>query len=85
MCYEAAKEEAVMNRIVREHYPVKRLPAELRIGLASDAYATVLVEVEGQAKPARSLADIDALRRPTYRNLEDIVSEVRAFRDEEEP
>ncbi len=73
-----------MNRIVREHYPVEKLPADLRLGLPEGAYARVLVELEAEAAPVRSLADLDALRRPPYRELQEIVADIRMLRDEEE-
>ncbi|MCU0886200.1 MAG: hypothetical protein MUC44_14920 [Beijerinckiaceae bacterium] len=37
-----------MNRIVREHFPVERLPEELRVGLDPGAVATITVILEEQ-------------------------------------
>ncbi|MDZ7928015.1 MAG: hypothetical protein U5L46_13585 [Agrobacterium sp.] len=35
-----------MNRVVREHYPVSKLPRELREGLDEKATVRIVVEVE---------------------------------------
>ncbi|MES5045095.1 hypothetical protein ABVB72_07430 [Rhizobium nepotum] len=35
-----------MNRVVREHYPVSKLPRELREGLDEGATVRIVVEVE---------------------------------------
>lgn len=51
-----------MNRIVREHYPVEKLPEDLRDGLPIGA--TVTVTVEGEAPPRSSFdARLDEILR----------------------
>jgi hypothetical protein len=42
-----------MNRIVREHYPVARLPEDLREGLDLGADVTVVVEMIASRQSAR--------------------------------
>lgn len=87
-----------MNRIVRENYPVEKLPEDLREGLPEGSTVTVTVE-EGQEKP--SLEELHALvvdilnnpRQMTLKELRDMVgprnvtseeavSRIRALRDE---
>lgn len=46
-----------MNRVVREHYPVSKLPRELREGLDEGAMVRIVVEVEDTPR----LDDTDAL------------------------
>lgn len=83
-----------MNKIVREHYPVEKLPEDLRADFPSDALVTVQVVQEDelifstQPDPmsAEQLADLIRRRHEGKtepgRSIEDIVAEVRALRDE---
>lgn len=86
-----------MNKIVREHYPVEKLPEDLRAGLPRDA--TVTVTVEADEKPStqalRAMVQ-DLLDHPkpmTLRQLREMVgprnvtsdeavARIRALRDE---
>jgi hypothetical protein len=75
-----------MNRIVREHYPASKLPAELREGLAPGASVTVTVEEE--ARKAQSPDDMRrqllAVRQSLKRKatVEEAAARVRELRDE---
>ena len=71
-----------MNRIVRHHYPVAKLPDDLREGL--DPAADVVVTVEEVVRPAtHSLLDeIVARRRPPYLSGDEVVRIIREGRDE---
>jgi hypothetical protein len=69
-----------MNKIVRQHYPVSRLPEDLRGGLAADAFVTVVISTGGAAQPSfRSL--FEALE-PSRVSSDEAVARVRALRDE---
>ncbi|WP_165216179.1 hypothetical protein [Affinirhizobium pseudoryzae] len=46
-----------MNKIVREHYPVEKLPEDLREGLEPGATVRVVLEVDGEAEAARRQLD----------------------------
>jgi len=72
-----------MNRIVKEHYPVSKLPPELREGFDSDQVVTVTVSVEeAPPKNVPTLEELFALRQPPFRSDEDIDDELRRQRDE---
>jgi hypothetical protein len=80
-----------MNRIVRQHYPVERLPEDLREGIPAGEQVTVVVEIEGgisgsdlSKSPARvlTLDEMFAMRRPPFRTLEEINETLRRDRDE---
>jgi len=81
----AARREA-MNKIVREHYPVERLPEDLRaeLGLAK----TVKVVIEADEVDAKSAARVAAIaellehRRKLKPSANDSVARVRKLRDE---
>ncbi len=82
-----------MNKIVREHYPVEKLPEDLRKDFPADALVTVRIVQEDElvfAPPARALdaREAAALIKQQQesaqrgRSLDDIVAEVRKLRDE---
>ena len=72
--------EVKMNKIVREHYPVSRLPDDLRGGLEADALVTVVISTGEAAQPSfRSL--FEALE-PNRVSSDEAVARVRALRDE---
>ncbi len=61
-----------MNRIVREHYPVDKLPQELREGLDPQARVTITIEPEADPADDTALERLFALRRDTFRSLEEV-------------
>ena len=75
-----------MNRIVREHFPVSRLPEELREGLEPGASVTVTVEEEAPKAPSaeemrRQFLDVrKSLKRKV--TVEEAVARIRELRDE---
>lgn len=86
-----------MNKIVREHYPVEKLPDDLRAGLPDGQTVTITVEEEPpfsadafDAKIANVLRnpkamtfrEIRALVGPRDVTAEDAVARIRALRDE---
>jgi hypothetical protein len=82
-----------MNKIVREHYPVDRLPEDLRrlVPNASEVLLEITVATELPGKAARPMtgAETAAMIRELHRDrpsgartMEDIVREVRELRDE---
>jgi len=85
-----------MNKIVREHYPVENLPADLREGLVEGSTVRVVVEMEGvgtsepatEPKRLMSVQDtLDMIRRyreanPERVDIEEAVSRIRELRDE---
>lgn len=73
-----------MNKIIREHYPAAKLPEDLREGFDLESTVTVIVTVEGAKRPRHvmSLEEIFASRRPPFRTVEEIDSDLRRQRDE---
>ena len=74
----------VMNRIVRQHYPVEKLPAELREGMDPTVRVTIIIEPEpvGAEEPSLTLEDIFARRQPPYRTAADIDQDLSRLRDD---
>ncbi|MGF9693841.1 hypothetical protein AAIH46_13570 [Rhizobium sp. 0TCS1.26] len=79
-----------MNKIVREHYPVEKLPEDLREGLEAGSTVRVVVEVEAVKVEQRpmsfheSMRQIEEYRRnnPERVTVEDAVHRIRELRDE---
>jgi len=76
----------MMNKIVREHYPVEKLPEDLRAELGLARTVTLVIESEDRpSREAERKAAIDELRRlrSTLKPSEnDSVARVRQLRDE---
>lgn len=87
-----------MNKIVRDHYPVENLPADLRQGLEDQATVRVVIEVENgptsdplpssvREKPLSIEETLEMIRRyreqhPERVSMEEAVSRIRELRDE---
>lgn len=71
-----------MNKIVRHHYPVSKLPEDLREGLSSDAEVTVVLEEEAVDERPMTLEQMFALSRQTFASGKEVDDYVRAMRDE---
>jgi hypothetical protein len=85
-----------MNKIVREHYPVENLPADLREGLAQGSTVRIVVEVEGEeasellATPQKLMSVQDTLAmirkyreaNPERVTTEEAAARIRELRDE---
>jgi len=84
-----------MNKIVREHYPVENLPADLREGLEVGSTVRVVLEMEGEVtsasatEPRKGISveeSFDMIRRYREANPERVTSEeavarIRELRD----
>lgn len=86
-----------MNRIVRKHYPVSKLPEDLREGFTDGAEVMVTIEVTGMQalselpQGRRTPKSADELRQsirryktsPEFREAtDDPVERIRSLRDE---
>lgn len=75
-----------MNRIVREHYPVERLPEDLRAELG--AVSSVRISIEAEVQPSRNIEAIlkDIQERKARGDwplaTDDPVERIRKLRDE---
>jgi hypothetical protein len=81
-----------MNKIVREHYPVERLPEDLRGGLEGQATVTVTLEQEADQRNRdfaqqkttlfAAIAEARASIKGPGVTSDEAVARVRALRDE---
>lgn len=73
-----------MNKIVREHYPVSRLPDDLKAQLGSMKYVRLVIEdIDERPAPSREtlLQLIEGVRRAEPIG-DDPVERIRKLRDE---
>ncbi len=72
-----------MNKIVREHYPVEKLPEDLREGIEGRYVRVTLVpEEDTPARKPLTYAEIRACVKPRGTTAEEAVSRIRELRDE---
>jgi hypothetical protein len=72
-----------MNRIVRENYPVSKLPEDLRVGVDPSSTVTVtIVEEEKRPEKVMTLDEIFSLKGFRRRSAEEIDDDLRRQRDE---
>ncbi len=76
-----------MNKIVREHYPVERLPVDLRQLAGTSLTVTLTIEAEDSGRSSQSTSEILAEMRTARENLSiprdhDPVARIRKLRDE---
>jgi hypothetical protein len=71
-----------IKKIVVEHFPVDRLPEELRRGIENGQMVRVVVEAEVESPAPRSLRDFWGSARGAYPTPADAVAEIRKLRDE---
>lgn len=73
-----------MNRIVREHYPVERLPEDLRQSLPEGATVRLTMETDHAPLPPGRIWIEDLLRRKSDipETGDDPVARIRELRDE---
>ena len=75
-----------MNRLVREHYPVSKLPEDPPEGFETEADVRVAVvaaePVLTSRPPAMPLEGLPAMRRPPFLSAAQIDARVRDLRNE---
>jgi len=69
-----------MNKIVREHYPVSKLPEDLRVGLRPDDAVRIVIETLDRS-PTR-IEELFARARQIPGIGDDPVERIRKLRDE---
>jgi hypothetical protein len=70
-----------MNRVVKEHYPVEKLPAELREGISDDR-VTVTIVGEGVRPSAVTKVGLFGAARQRATSVDEAVTRIRSLRDE---
>jgi hypothetical protein len=72
-----------MNKIIRDHYPVSKLPEDLRAGLDPLKEVRVVIEqTETQERRHLSFEELKALRAQFGETSDDPAARIRPLRDE---
>lgn len=72
-----------MNKIVRDHYPVENLPADLRQGLEDQATVRVVIEVESKASSDPLAVPASTGKKPL--TIEETLEMIRKYKAEGHP
>lgn len=71
------------KKIVAEHYPVDKLPEELRRGFEQGAFVRVIVEPDqSDATALPTLTSFVGAGKGVYASPEEALAEIRRLRDE---
>jgi len=77
---------ATMNKIIREHYPVSRLPADLQEEVGAAKFVHLVIDIETPSPPPsrEKLLELlsEARKFAPGISTEEAVARVRALRDE---
>lgn len=71
-----------MNKIIREHYPVSKLPEDLRPGGDPNASVTVTIEEERRPDKIMTLEEIFSIEGFRRRSASEIDADLRRSREE---
>jgi hypothetical protein len=72
----------IMNRIVKNHYPVDRLPADLRSGLPEHGWVHIETEPEREAALQKKLSPLVARGKNVHGDTGAVLSDIRALRED---
>ncbi|MFO1186825.1 MAG: hypothetical protein U1E87_04895 [Alphaproteobacteria bacterium] len=72
-----------MNKIVKEHYPISKLPEDLRPDLPLDGWVRVQVETEtAEVLDAPDLAKLAGSGRNVHGNELEVIDHIRSMRED---
>ena len=71
-----------MNKVVRKHYPIERLPADLRSGLQEHGWVDIEIEPEASAAPRKKLSPLVGSGQNVHGSAEAVLSSIRALRED---
>jgi len=75
-------ETEVMNKVVKKHYPIERLPADLRPGLQEHGWVHIEIEPEGEASSRRKLSPLVASGKNVHGDVTAVLSDISALRED---
>jgi hypothetical protein len=71
-----------MNKIVKEHYPVEKLPADLRAGLPKHGRVRIELEPEMENLDTKPLAGLVGSGRNVHGDIATILKNTRGLRED---
>jgi hypothetical protein len=70
-----------MNKVVKKHYPIDRLPADLRSGLQEHGWVHIEIEPEREATLQKKLSPLVASGKNVHGDTRAVLSDIRALRE----
>ena len=71
-----------MNKIVKKHYPIERLPADLRSGLQEHGWVHIEIEPERVKPSQKKLSLLVASGENVHGDEKAVLSEIRTLRED---
>jgi hypothetical protein len=71
-----------MNQVVRKHYPIERLPADLRSGLQEHGWVHIEIEPETGTHVRKNLSRLLALGKNVHDDEKAVLSQIRTLRED---
>ena len=71
-----------MNKVVKKHYPIERLPADLRTGLQEHGWVHIEIEPESAPIFPKKLSPLVASGRNVHGDANAVLSNIRALRED---
>lgn len=71
-----------MNKIVRKHYPVERLPADLRAGLPAHSHVDIELAPERAAPELQPIAHLVGSGANVHGDAESVLEHIRDGRND---
>ena len=75
-------EAGAVNKIVRKHYPIERLPPDLRAGLQEHGWVNIEIEPESEASTGKPLSQLIASGPNVHGDPEDVLAHIRSLRED---
>jgi hypothetical protein len=78
----ARRKREVMNKIVKKHYPIERLPADLRSGLQERGWVHIEIEPEREGALQKKLSRlVGSGGKDVHGDIAAVLSDIRAMRE----
>jgi hypothetical protein len=71
-----------MNKVVKKHYPIERLPADLRSGLQEHGWVHIEIEPQREAILRKKLSPLVASGKNVHSDVKAVLSGIRALRED---
>jgi hypothetical protein len=71
-----------MNKVVKKHYPIERVPADLRSGLPERGRVHIEIEPEREATLQKKLSPLVARGKNVHGDAGAVLSDIRTLRED---
>jgi hypothetical protein len=71
-----------MNKVLKEHYPIERLPADLRAGFGEHGCVRIEIEPDRETLPQKKLSPLIGSGQNVHGDVAAVLSNIRALRED---